>query len=96
MAAGSAGGDRRREEARAGAEGVRAAGQHEPGRLPEPDHAGGPAVLRGTVGRRVRHRRQPARRRVERGGRRTLRDALQPAGLCQSAVQELLRERAAG
>jgi len=65
--AGGSGGDQRREKARAGSESVRAANQHEPGHLPEPDHAGGPAVLRGIVGRRFRHRRQSARRHVKRG-----------------------------
>lgn len=67
VAPGGAGGDQGRGETRAGPEGVRAAGQHQTGHLPEPDDPGGSAVLRGTVGRRFRRRRQPARRRVQRG-----------------------------
>lgn len=67
MASGSAGGDQRCEETRAGPEGIRTADQHESGHLPEPDNAGGSAVLRGAVGRRFRHRRESARRHVQRG-----------------------------
>lgn len=56
MAFGGAGGDKRREEARAGSKGIGTADQHESGHLPEPDDARGSAILRGVVGRRFRHR----------------------------------------